>query len=63
VPDLQGLPALLKDGKDINYEGAAGPEDLTDVGEPNVGSYDVWAYDAQGAYANVPNVQQIKIQG
>jgi ABC-type branched-subunit amino acid transport system substrate-binding protein len=55
--------ALLKDGKDINYEGAAGPEDLTDVGEPNVGSYDVWAYDAQGAYANVPNVQQIKIQG
>jgi branched-chain amino acid transport system substrate-binding protein len=55
--------ALLKDGKDINYEGASGPVDLTDVGEPNVGSYDVWAYDAQGAPQNLAGVDQIKIQG
>ncbi len=55
--------ALLEDGTDINYEGASGPVDLTDIGEPNVGSYDVWAYDAQGAPNNIPNVDQIKIQG
>jgi branched-chain amino acid transport system substrate-binding protein len=55
--------ALLKDGKDINYEGASGPDDLTDIGEPNVGSYDVWAYDAQGAPNNIAGVDQIKIQG
>jgi branched-chain amino acid transport system substrate-binding protein len=55
--------ALLKDDKDIDYEGASGPDDLSDVGEPTVGNYDVWAYDAKGAPGNIPNVEQIKIEG
>lgn len=55
--------ALLKDGKDIDYDGAAGPEDLSDIGEPTVGVYDVWSYDAKGAPTNIPGVEQIKITG
>jgi branched-chain amino acid transport system substrate-binding protein len=55
--------ALLKDGKDIDYDGAAGPEDLTDIGEPHIGVYDVWSYDDKGAPTNIPGVEQIKITG
>jgi branched-chain amino acid transport system substrate-binding protein len=53
--------AALKAGGDINYEGASGPVDLTDKREPNVGVYDVWAYDAKGAPKNVTGVPQITI--
>jgi len=55
--------ALLKAGTDIDYDGASGPVDLTDKHEPGNGVYDVWRYDAKGAYANVPGVAQIKING
>jgi branched-chain amino acid transport system substrate-binding protein len=55
--------ALLKQGKDINYDGASGPVDLTSEHEPGNGVYDVWKYDSTGAYANVPGVAQIKISG
>jgi branched-chain amino acid transport system substrate-binding protein len=53
--------ALLEAGTDINYEGASGPVDLDEVGEPTVGVYDVWAYDAEGAPANKEGVDQIVI--
>jgi hypothetical protein len=36
--------------------------DLTDKHEPNVGVYDVWAYDAKGAPTNIPNLPQITIK-
>ncbi len=55
--------ALLKDGKDIDYDGASGPVDLTSSNEPGSGVYDVWQYDNTGAYANIPGVEQIKISG
>ena len=45
---------LLKAGTDIDYDGASGPVDLTARHEPGNGVYDVWAYDAKGAPANVP---------
>jgi ABC-type branched-subunit amino acid transport system substrate-binding protein len=54
---------LLKAGKDIDYDGASGPVDLTDQHEPANGVYDVWTYDAKGGYANIPGVAQIKING
>ena len=54
---------LLKAGKDIDYDGASGPVDLTDSHEPGNGVYDVWQYDAKGGYANIPGVAQIKING
>jgi len=55
--------ALLKDGKDIDYDGASGPVDLTSEHEPANGVYDVWQYDSKGGYANIPGVDQIKIGG
>lgn len=38
---------LLDDGEDIDYQGAAGPLDFTDAGEPSAGTYDVWEYDGE----------------
>ena len=52
----------LKSGGDIDYDGASGPVDLTSTHEPNVGVYDVWAYDAKGAPGNIPDTPQIKIE-
>jgi ABC-type branched-subunit amino acid transport system substrate-binding protein len=52
---------LLKAGTDIDYDGASGPVDLTSTHEPNVGVYDVWAYDAKAAPTNIAGVAQIKI--
>jgi branched-chain amino acid transport system substrate-binding protein len=54
---------LLKQNKDIDYSGASGPVDLTSEHEPGNGVYDVWQYDNKGAYANIPGVPQIKING
>ena len=39
---------LLAIGADIDYEGASGYIDFLDVGEPSVGSYDIYEYDADG---------------
>jgi branched-chain amino acid transport system substrate-binding protein len=54
--------ALLEEGEDIDYDGASGPVDLSDIGEPTIGVYDVWAYDAAGAPTNVEGVEQIRIE-
>ncbi len=40
--------ALIAAGEDIDYDGASGPLEFTDVGEPGVGAYDVYEYDAEG---------------
>jgi branched-chain amino acid transport system substrate-binding protein len=40
--------ALLEDGEDIDYDGAAGPLDFVDAGEPGAGEYDTWQFDAAG---------------
>lgn len=39
-----------KGGGDINYDGASGKLDFTDVGEPSAGSYDVYTFGADGTY-------------
>lgn len=41
--------ALLQQGADIDYDGASGPLDFVDAGEPGAGSYDLFEYDAEGA--------------
>ncbi|MGF1512833.1 MAG: ABC transporter substrate-binding protein [Elainellaceae cyanobacterium] len=43
----EGL-ALLRDGEDIDYQGASGVVDLDEQGDV-VGSYDVWSIDEEGA--------------
>ena len=40
--------ALLDSGADIDYDGASGPIDFLDVGEPSVGAYDIYEYDGEG---------------
>lgn len=39
---------LLASGADIDYDGASGALDFTDIGEPGVGTYDVWEFNAEG---------------
>ncbi len=46
---FQECKDLLADGEDIDYNGAAGPLDFVEAGEPGVGTYDVWSFDNKGA--------------
>jgi branched-chain amino acid transport system substrate-binding protein len=39
---------LLAQGQDIDYNGASGPLDFQDNGQPSVGTYDVFTFDAEG---------------
>jgi branched-chain amino acid transport system substrate-binding protein len=41
--------ALLEAGVDIDYDGASGPLDFGPNGEPTIGTYDLFEYDAEGA--------------
>ena len=47
---------LIADGVDIDYDGAAGPLDFTDIGEPSIGSYDTFYFDEQGQIVIVSQV-------
>lgn len=40
---------LVAGGDDVNYEGAAGPLDFVDAGEPGAGEYDTWTFAADGS--------------
>ena len=40
--------AIIDAGGDADYDGASGPIDFLDAGEPSVGSYDIYEYDADG---------------
>jgi branched-chain amino acid transport system substrate-binding protein len=48
---------LVQAGEDIDYDGASGPLDFVDVGEPSGGVYDVYEYDSTGAYSTVSQVE------
>ncbi len=39
---------LLDDGQDIDYDGASGPLDFVDAGEPGVATIEVYSYDDAG---------------
>ena len=47
---------LIAAGVDIDYDGAAGPLDFTDIGEPSIGSYDTFYFDEQGRIVIVSQV-------
>ncbi len=40
---------LLAEGVDIDYDGAAGPLEFNDGGEPSIGTYDTYYFDEQGS--------------
>jgi branched-chain amino acid transport system substrate-binding protein len=42
---------LVEDGDDIDYDGASGPLEFIDIGEPAAGTYDVYTFGADGTYA------------
>lgn len=42
---------LIADGADIDYDGAAGPLDFVEAGEPGAGAYDSWEFAADGSVA------------
>lgn len=46
--DFGSCFTLLSEGKDIDYDGASGPLDFGENGEPAIGTYDVYTYDAEG---------------
>ncbi len=51
---------LIAAGEDIDYDGASGPLDFTDAGEPGAGSYDISIFNSEGA---LNPIDQILIEG
>ena len=49
---------LVQAGEDIDYDGASGPLEFTDVGEPSTGVYDVFQYDSDG---NAQTESQVEV--
>ena len=45
--------ALLKDGKDIDYDGVSGPIELGETGSPTAASIGIYQYDSKNKYAPV----------
>jgi branched-chain amino acid transport system substrate-binding protein len=46
--DFASCKKLLDEGKDIDYQGASGPLDFVDAGEPGKASIEVYGYDKSG---------------
>ncbi len=44
--------ALVKDGKDIDYDGVSGPVDLNDTGSPSKATIGIFEYKADNTFAN-----------
>jgi len=44
-------------GTDIDYDGASGPLDFTEHGEPGLGTYDVFQFQADGSHPNEKQIQ------
>ena len=51
---------LIAAGEDIDYNGAAGPLDFLDVGEPGAGTYDIYQIDGDGI---LEVLEQIDVSG
>lgn len=47
---------LLKDGKDIDYDGASGPLDFTEPGEPGATEIEIYEYNDKGKFEIVDTV-------
>lgn len=47
---------LLKDGKDIDYNGVSGPVDLNDTGSPSKATIGIFQYDDSNTFKNIKYV-------
>ena len=54
--DFASCKALLDAGTDINYEGASGPVDFADNGDPSIATMGVYEYEANDKY--VPRLDE-----
>lgn len=52
---------MIADGTDIDYDGAAGPLDFVDAGEPGAGAYDTWEFAADGSVSVIE--ESISVNG
>jgi branched-chain amino acid transport system substrate-binding protein len=52
---------MIGAGDDIDYDGAAGPLDFVEAGEPGAGAYDTWTFDAAGAVVFID--ESIPVEG
>lgn len=55
VSDVCQALTLLKEGKDINYQGASGNVDINEQGDV-LGSYDIWTVKDDGTLETIGNV-------
>ncbi|WP_214104395.1 ABC transporter substrate-binding protein [Acrocarpospora catenulata] len=51
--DFAACLALLKAGKDIDYDGVSGPVEFSDAGDPSEATIGIYQYAADNTYANV----------
>ncbi|GAA0412903.1 amino acid ABC transporter substrate-binding protein [Acrocarpospora corrugata] len=51
--DFAACLALLKEGKDIDYDGLSGPVEFSDAGDPSEATIGIYQYDAENKYANI----------
>jgi len=55
--DFASCKELLDDGQDIDYDGASGPVEFNEAGEPESGVYEVWEIDATGQVQKIDTVE------
>lgn len=48
---------LIADGEDVDYQGASGPLDFVDAGEPATASIEIYEYDEEGTLQSIDTVQ------
>lgn len=48
---------LIADGQDIDYQGASGPLEFTEPGEPGTATIEIYGYDQQGQLQTLDTVQ------
>lgn len=71
IPEVAGPPGdqydytqmadaiqALRDGEDIDFQGVSGPLDLDENGDPTIGFYEVYSYDADGGFKVEEFVEQ-----
>lgn len=54
---FESCKQLLEDGEDIDFDGASGPIEFTEAGEPETGTYEVWSINAEGKVETVTTVE------
>lgn len=60
--DFASCQKLLVDGKDIDYDGASGPLDFTDAGEPGKATIEVYGYDKTGKLVTLATKEAAPVQ-